>query len=175
MKIKTNLLLAVAMGGLIVCCKEDNKTTTQNLSPKDTRFIQTAAPANQAEIELGQVASSRSTTPMVKSFGQFMASEHGLAVNELMAIANSLGVTASTALDTAHASMKAKLSALSGHTLDTMYIHGQVKDHQKTLTLFKAEMDSGSNPSVKAYAAKYLPHIQMHLNKADSIWSQVHR
>jgi putative membrane protein len=54
-------------------------------------------------------------------------------------------------------------------SFDTAYINSQVKDHQAAVNLFQSEISAGATQSVKDYASKYLPHIQMHLNMADSI------
>jgi putative membrane protein len=61
------------------------------------------------------------------------------------------------------------LNSLSGRSFDTAYINSQIKDHQKTLSIFQMEINDGDNQNVRNYASKYLPHIQMHLQKADSL------
>ena len=62
-----------------------------------------------------------------------------------------------------------RLNSLSGHSFDSAYISSQVMDHQAAVTLFQNEISNGNNSSVKSYASTYLPHIQMHLQKADSL------
>ena len=51
----------------------------------------------------------------------------------------------------------------------SMYMTSQVNDHQATLGIFETEINSGTNQKVKAYAQKYRPHIEHHLEEADSI------
>jgi putative membrane protein len=72
-------------------------------------------------------------------------------------------------IDAQHQMLMSRLDTLNGLAFDTVYINSQVKDHQANVTLFQSEVSAGSNQSVKDYASKYLPHIQMHLNMADSI------
>jgi putative membrane protein len=72
-------------------------------------------------------------------------------------------------IDAAHVTLMQTLQGLSGRAFDSTYIVNQVSDHQKTVTDFQTELSSGSRSEVKDYANKYLPKIQMHLQKADSI------
>lgn len=57
--------------------------------------------------------------------------------------------------------------SLSDYNFDTAYINSQVKGHAEAETLFESETSNGKS-RLKNYAEK-LPHIRMHLQKADSI------
>ena len=50
-------------------------------------------------------------------------------------------------------------------------MNSQVRDHQKTETLFETETANGKDQGLKDYANKYLPHIRMHLENAIEIRS----
>ncbi len=58
---------------------------------------------------------------------------------------------------------------LSGYSFDTAYINSQVKGHQEVAALFEKETNDGKEARLKNYAEKLLPHIRMHLTRADSI------
>jgi len=45
----------------------------------------------------------------------------------------------------------------------------QVMDHNTALQLFQQEANSGENKKLRDYASKYVPHIMMHKQMADSI------
>jgi len=115
------------------------------------------------------VAAARGNSAMVKKFGEKMAVEHQQSLDELAMLAAKGKVYLPTTLDEKHKTLKEKLKMLSGYSFDTAYIHSQVKDHEKAVMLYQSELDSGKAPDVKSYAGKYLPHIKMHLEKADSI------
>ena len=48
-------------------------------------------------------------------------------------------------------------------------MQGQVADHKATVALFQQEASSGQDPQLKAFAQKYLPTLQHHLQMAQSI------
>jgi putative membrane protein len=168
---------ALAVASLLcygACNKDDDNNNNNNnnnntVNQTDRDFMMNAAYGNNAEIDAGSMAASKGTDSSVKMFGQMMVSDHSTAQTELQSVAAQTSVTLPTGLDSAHQAMKAQLQSMSGHTFDSVYIHSQVMDHQKTISLFQNESSNGSNQRVKDYANKYLPIIQTHYQKADSI------
>jgi putative membrane protein len=168
MDMKKLWYLAFAITGVIwgAC---DNDDDNNDISEIDRTYITSTAEANQAEIELGQIAASRSTTDGVKMFGQMMVMEHQTAQNDLKLLATNKKVTLTNTLSQKHQQLRDSLMKWSGYAFDTAYIHSMVRDHTTVQALFQNEISTGKEQSVKDYANKYLPHIQMHLQKADSI------
>jgi putative membrane protein len=162
---------ALSAGILFVACKKDNDN---NISQQDQNFMVEAAASNRGEIDLGQLASSQAANVGVKAFGQRMVADHTLALSELMAIGTNWSVTLPTTPDPSDLALKQQLMTRTGYSFDTMYVHSQVLDHQKAITLFQTEVNSGNNADVKAYAAKNLPILQTHLHIADSLWTKLH-
>jgi putative membrane protein len=115
------------------------------------------------------LAAINGNNPAVQSFGALMSTEHTQAQTVLKNVGASVNITVNDSIDPVHAALMTRLNSLSGGSFDTAYINSQVMDHQNTLTLFQREISSGNNVTVKNYANQYLPHIQMHLSKADSI------
>lgn len=153
----------------IVCgaCDEDDDENVVNATDRD--FVMQVSEGNLAEIELGQLASVKSTTPSVMQFGEMMVMEHTLADAELDSIADRHQIQRATTLNAKHQELKQLLSTLSGYAFDTAYMNNQVRDHQLTEARFQTEIANGSHEGVRHYANKYLPNIQMHLHHADSI------
>jgi putative membrane protein len=151
---------------LSACDKDDNEN---DMNSTDQTFMTQVSIGNKAEIMAGQLAATKGTNAGVKAFGQMMVSEHGQAQSDLQALASSLGRTLGDTVDAEHQALMTRLNSLTGRAFDTAYINSQVRDHQKTLTIFQAEVSSGNNNKVQNYANTYLPHIQMHLQMADSL------
>jgi putative membrane protein len=147
----------------------DDDDDRKSLQQADKDFAMNATMANKAEIELGDLASDNGEMEGVRMFGMQMMEDHQTALDELKAIAANYEVTLSETLDAEHQQLKQQLMTMSGHSFDSTYISSQVKDHQKVITMFQNEIANGTNGDLKAYASKYLPHIQAHLAKADSI------
>jgi putative membrane protein len=148
-------------------CEKDNND--DDLNGTDNTFMTQVAMGNKAEIMAGQLAATKGENAEVKAFGQLMVTEHGMAQTDLESIASSLGKTLPDTVDAEHQALMVRLNSLSGHSFDTAYMNSQVKDHQKTVMIFQTETSDGNNRRVRDYANTYLPHIQMHLQKADSL------
>ncbi|MFL5810805.1 MAG: DUF4142 domain-containing protein [Flavisolibacter sp.] len=159
--------LAAAM--MFTACDKNNNDNNNNSNSTDQMFVTQVAIGNQAEIQAGQLAATKATNAGVKSFAQMMVSEHTQAQADLKTSATSAGFTVSDSVDAEHRALMTRLSTLSGYAFDTAYMHSQVNDHLKTLTIFQSEIYSGSNQTIRGYATQYQPHIQMHLQMADSI------
>jgi putative membrane protein len=132
----------------------------------DATFMKQAAMGGLAEVSHGKLAAARGGTAAVKSFAQMMVKDHTKANGELMALAKQKGVALPTTMDPAHQKMEAQLSTLKGAAFDKAYVAGQVKDHEKTVALFEGEAAHGKIPEAKAWAAKTLPTLKMHLDHA---------
>ncbi len=165
MKVKA-VSLAVFVFAAFFACKKDN---SNSVNANDKQFVTMAAMSNFAEISAGQLAVSKTSDMNVQMFAQKMIGDHTKAQDSLKLIAGQLGLNAPDSLDAAHVQMAAMLSAMSGRAFDSAYVHGQVTDHQNTVTLFQNETSNGSNSKVKTYVNTYLPAIQMHLMMADSL------
>jgi len=149
---------------------DDNNNGQMTLNQNDRDFISKVSRANKTEIAFGQLAVTKARDSSVMAFAQQMVTEHTNAQNELKNLAdNYSGVTMTDSIDQQHQQLKTQLSGMSGATFDSAYIASQVTDHQNALSVFNTEISSGSHAQVKAYATKYKPHIQEHLDMADSL------
>lgn len=154
---------------LAVACHKNDHDNNNNPSKGDEAFMNQAAYANLGEQDAGALAASKALDSSVKAFGQQMVNEHGDAYNELKDIAAEYNNTSlPTTPDSLHKLIKDTLMSLSGHAFDSAYIAGQIRDHTAAIALFQNEAQNGTG-KLKDYAVKYLPHIQEHLAKADSI------
>lgn len=160
------LVVIMFFGG---CKSKDTTTGNNSLSTQDKTFMAAAKEANLAEIDAGQMASTKGNNASVISFGQYMVSEHNTALTSLDSLLNVVGYSVGDTLSAMHQQLKQTLAGLSGHAFDTTYIGAQVKDHQTVIQLFQTEIQNGQYDAVKGYANRFLPHIQMHYNLADSI------
>jgi putative membrane protein len=61
------------------------------------------------------------------------------------------------------------LSNLSGSEFDKQYMSMMVKDHQEDVNKFQKASNTLADTDIKAFAAKTLPVLQTHLDKAQQI------
>jgi putative membrane protein len=113
------------------------------------------------EVELGKMAAQNAQSADVKKFGNRMATDHSKANNELMALAKEEGVT----LPAAKSPGKWKS--------DKDYMDMMINDHEKDLAEFQKEAQSGTDPDLKAFAAKGVKMVNTHLKLAQETQGKV--
>jgi putative membrane protein len=162
-----SLVLTVTMWG----CKEDDNQPA--LSDTDKQFVAAALFANLAEVQLGYIASDQASDAEVKAFGSKMINDHQTAYSELQRLAVDKKEPGMAEIPQEHTQLKERLMTMTGYEFDTAYVHTQVKDHQKAITLFQNAQANGQDDDVKAYAAKYLPHLQEHLTNVQTLQNKL--
>jgi putative membrane protein len=135
----------------------------------DKKFLKDAAAGGLAEVEFGKVAAQKGSSEEVKKFGQKMVDDHSKANDELKEVAGKEKIEVPTALTSKEQSKLDKMSKLSGADFDKAYIKDMVRDHEKDVSDFQSEAQSGSSANVKAFATKTLPTLQEHLSMAKDI------
>jgi putative membrane protein len=138
------------------------------VSGADKTFATEAAHGGLAEVQMGQLALQKASSPQVKEFAQRMVTDHTQANQDLMQLGKSEHLTLPTQLDAKHKSEMGRLSAMSGNAFDAAYMQHMVQDHKKTVADFQKQAQSGSDPALKSFAQKYLPIIQQHLQMAET-------
>lgn len=180
-------MMCMALAATTAMAQNTNSGTTTNtgtsmsrsgqmatVSSSDRKFAMTAAAGGMAEVEMARMALTRGSSDAVKQYAQKMIDDHTTANAELMQIATSKGITLPTAPDAKHRAMMAKMQNLSGAAFDREYVmNAGHKDHQKMEKLFRDESAKGRDADLKAFAAKTLPVVQMHLQMARDLHSQM--
>ncbi|HYP02012.1 MAG TPA: DUF4142 domain-containing protein [Pyrinomonadaceae bacterium] len=174
-------LMCMALAATTATAQDTNSNTSMSrsgqmamMSSSDRKFAMTAAMGGMAEVEMARMALTRASSDAVKQYAQKMIDDHTTANAELMQIASSKGITLSTTPDAKMRAMMAKMQNLSGAEFDRQYImHAGHKDHQKMEKLFRNESMKGKDADLKAFAAKTLPVVQMHLKMARDLHNQM--
>jgi len=130
--------------------------------------VKKAALDGMTEVELGKIALGKSQNDKVKKFAQRMVNDHGMANEELAAIAKKKGLQVPMALDAEHKAMVQSMNAKSGAAFDTAYSEHMKADHAKAVALFQGAI-TGSDPDLAAFAKKTLPTLEQHKDMADGL------
>lgn len=141
----------------------------KGLSGKDKSFIKDAASGGMMEVQLGQIAKEKATSPEVKSFGEQMVTDHGKANEELKALAEQKKISVSAKLERKHQSKVDKLSKLTGTEFDKAYVKEMVEDHTKDVADFQKATKNVKDPDLNAWAGKKVPVLQQHLQMAKDL------
>lgn len=162
--------------------KKPERTITANPSANnpvksvdetDQTFMKDAAIGNEAEIQLGQMAQEKASSPAVKSFGERMIKDHSDADTKLKSIAESQHISLPVTLDPRHKDTAKGLSTLSGPRFDQAYMQLMVQEHTKDVNKFKQEAATAHDDTVKQFAVATLPVLESHLNEAQQIQRQL--
>jgi putative membrane protein len=124
-------------------------------------FVRKAALGGMTEVETSKLAATKAQDPQVRSFAQKMVTDHSAANEELKALAQKKGLMVPTSLDPEHQAIVQKLSSKSGAEFDSAYSKQMMKDHEKTVKLFKGASHS-SDTDIAAWAQKTLPTLEQH-------------
>lgn len=168
-QIKTALAAGAALALAIPAAAQQG--TPGAVPAADKTFMVKAAQGGMGEVVLGELAQAHARRAGVKQFGKRMVTDHSKANTELMQVAGKQGVTLPAAPGPEEQATKARLARLSGPAFDRAYISDMIEDHKKDIADFRKEAQSGKDPAVKAFAAKTLPTLQMHLQMVQALKS----
>ena len=156
-------LMCFAIPSATFAADSADKATGGSLSHGDMKFVNDAAQGGMAEVQAGQIAADKATDPAIKSFGQKMVEDHGKANDQLKEWAQGKNIMMPTQLDSSHQKMIDKLNKLSGEDFDKQYVKDMVSDHKDDVSEFQKFAERGDDQSLKDWAGKTLPTLQMHL------------
>lgn len=135
---------------------------------KTHTFMNDAAEAGMAEVEIAKLAKDRALNPRVKNFAEMMIKDHTAANNDLMTVARGKNVTLPSTLGK-HQEHLEDLSKKNGAEFDKAYMKAMVNGHEDVVKEFEKCSQNGTDPDVKTFAAQKLPTLRMHLDSAKAI------
>lgn len=141
-------------------------------TPDPADFLEIAAQGGMAEVEMGNLASTKATNAEVKAFGRMMATDHAKANAELKALALRKNIPLPVDIGS-HKETLEDLNEAIGADFDMMYIDVMVDDHETDVAAFQKQADGSADPDIKAFAAKTLPVLKAHLEKIKAIQAKM--
>jgi putative membrane protein len=160
------------LAGLALAFSAGLSARTQDSS--SSAFLQNAAQGGKAEIELAQLAETKTTNPQVKSFAQMIVTDHTKANNQVSSLASTKKITLPSDLSATQKAEKSKLEALNGSAFDKTYAEEMVSDHQHDIKDFEQAAKS-SDPEVQTFASNTLPTLRHHLEEAQNLEKAVNK
>ena len=150
-------------------------TPVRAASPRqdDPTFVMNTAQNGIAEVALTRMASQKSQNAEVKRLAQRLLADHTKVNNQLKQIASSKTITLPTDVKPEHKEISDRLSKLTGAEFDREFLSVMVQSHEKSITAFQAEANSGTDAEIKAFAEATLPALQEHLRMARELSAKV--
>lgn len=171
---------ALALAAAPAAWADDARTQAEPMQPSraaqalmgdDAKdFFETAASANQFEIESSKLALERATDPALKSYAQKMVKDHEKAGEDLKALARKKDTIVPASLLRRHQAMLDDLrNEQPGKAFDDEYRDKMVLSHKEAVSLFDEAARDSRDPEIKAFAAKMLPTLQAHGGAAKAL------
>lgn len=139
------------------------------LSTSDASFITAATRGGMAEIRLAELAMRNGRSPAVKSFARKLLADHGGGNQELAALARRKEIATPEGIGAEYQGVYDDLAKLRGRAFDRAYAEAMVKDHQDDIREYQTEARDGTDPDVRAFAAKAVPMLEEHLRAAQAL------
>jgi putative membrane protein len=180
MKLAATFILAFSIAAVVSCGKkheadskavaqEENKEQFDDRSEKDdAAFAVAATDGALLEIELGKLAATRASAEEIRILGQTVSDDHGRANAELGGMIDSKGISVPATLSAESQKKFDELSAKKGAEFDQAYAAFMVNDHQEEIEAYKKQATNGTDPDLKAWAARKVPILQHHLTLAQN-------
>jgi putative membrane protein len=159
------LLAAVLLSGLAAGALAQSGGATKG---DDLHFMQQAASAGIAEVQLGQLALTKSDDDAVKALAQRIVDDHTKANAQLKTIADSEQIALPAPTDAAR-DQAARLRALDGSAFDQAWARTMVSDHEKAVKLFSDEAAASGDSRLRQFAQATLPALRAHLQSAKQL------
>lgn len=146
---------------------KDTATNTADIitvRENEAEFATNAADAGLTEIDFANLAISKTSNEQIKAYANMMLKDHGIANDELMALAKSKNITLPLTMSNANQKRRDELNKKTGADFDKKYVAIMEEDHVKVLAFMEHEARTGTDPDLKAFASKTVPVINSHLN-----------
>ena len=138
-------------------------------------FVIRAAIANMMEIDLADLALSRSHDAGLQAYARRMRDEHWRAQEKLRAVAGDAKIAMPAMPDKKHQDLKVALKRAPADEFDAGYVKAIVAGHDEAVALFDAAANSKTSAlpeSFQRYATEMLPMIRSHRDAAHALQSQ---
>jgi putative membrane protein len=174
MKTSSSYLLPISvLASLAISVVAHSYADDAAVNSSDKSFMKDAAEAGLAEVNAGELAKAKSANAEVKAFGEHMVIDHTKAGDELKALAATKKVQLPESPTLLQQGKAKLLDAKTGADFDKAFAATMVSDHKTVVAEFKKASAEATDGDVKAFAAKTLPTLEMHLKMAGDLQNKV--
>jgi putative membrane protein len=163
----------------LVCVLNAFIVTAAIAANADANFAQTALRGNNMEIAQAALQVD-SADNRVRQYAARVTTDHKIANQQLIAIANQKGMDTSAAVSQPQPETTANVHGRpnapnNGHVLSpTAYFRSEITLHQKAIAAYQKEASTGTDTQIRAYARQQLPVLKKHLQLAQAYLKQEH-
>ena len=137
-----------------------------------TEFIQDAGNSGLMELELSKLAAQKATNPKVQNFAKMMVKDYTKITEKLKKLADIKKMTVPNALSAADQQHLDELKKMDVAEFEKHYMGMIVKNHIKTLDLYKGAATSGDSP-LQNFAKGTLKTLEWNYKQATSVHNKI--
>jgi putative membrane protein len=179
MKPITFITIALAVSSVLFSCKTSeeaddsvdeaqDKNAAASVDENISDFLTEAADARMMDIAEAKLAVARATTPEIKKYGAWMISDQNILLKEIRTLAKSKNVALPKRISHEKEQGLGELEKKTDKDFDEKFMKMITIDHRRDVRKFK-NAQSIADRDVSAFASKYLPVIESHLERAKDI------
>jgi putative membrane protein len=116
-------------------------TGAADVSSGDKDFVKDAVMANMAEVELGRLATERTSDPEIRKFAQMMISDHTMGGDKIKAIGTESHIEVPANLDEKHQDLRETLANKASTDFDREYVSAMVDGHKNFVDKLESRID----------------------------------
>jgi len=178
--------VAVCAASLFFSCKDSDKEKNDSVevakeqnqvldssratdTGKDDNFLVEAASGGMMEVQLGNLAQQNAASAQVKEFGKMMVTDHTKANAELTTLARLKNIAIPNEPGADHMDHINEMKKMKGADFDKHYMSMMTDDHEEDVKKFESASKNAKDEDVRAFAAKTLPVLRTHLEKAKQV------
>lgn len=168
MKVVNAVFLVLCLG-LISGCAAAQRAMPGTLS--DANVISMLDTINVSEIEAGQLAAQKASSPAVRKFADRLVDEHTEKMQTTVQLANRMRVTPdkpqlASSVESTHRETMQELRKKSGRDFDRAYLDYQVTMHEQAVKLVEDTANSVDDARLKQHLIRTRPDLSSHLSAA---------
>ena len=148
--------------------KEDNKLVSEDVAD----FLVKSADARMMDAREGKLATQKATSQALRDYGKLMMKDQAMLLEKIKALAAKKHVTLPADVSNKKAEGREDLAEESGKDFDKKFVKMITIDHERDVKMFQKAIEQ-DDEDVRAFAQKYLPLIQSHLDKINTISSSL--
>ncbi|MDO3627053.1 DUF4142 domain-containing protein [Mucilaginibacter sp. BT774] len=146
---------------------------TATVSVKDVEFASAITNNALNKVNTGKMALEKSTNKRVKDFASMLVNDHTKLADELNRIAKDKKITLPALSGMAEMRQADRLAIKQGSDFDKAYMDAMILDEKRAFDICENGSKTCKDRLLKAFAAKSIPVLKMHLDSAQTVRSSL--
>jgi putative membrane protein len=131
-------------------------------------FLVKSADARMMDAEEGILAAKKGSKKSIQKYGRWMVKDQGILLREIKKLAAKRSIALPTTISDKKENGREDLASKDGKEFDEEFIKMMIIDHERDIKLFENAIEF-DDQEISAFAKKYLPTIQSHLEGIKAI------